>query len=84
MMNSSFLYHAWGLYDHQCSGMENKGNTIILHIEKKNAKENMPSVRFTQFGQGQLITKIKKHERCFDKRVGQKVGTRLCTCPPTR
>ena len=22
-MNSSFLYHAWGLYDHKCSGIEN-------------------------------------------------------------
>ncbi|MGL5254529.1 MAG: ISL3 family transposase [Brevinema sp.] len=34
-MNSSFLYHAWGLYDHKCSREEYKGNTIILYIEKQ-------------------------------------------------
>lgn len=32
-MNSSFLYHAWGLYNHKCTREEYKGNTIILHIE---------------------------------------------------
>ena len=42
MINSCFLYHAWGLYDHQCSGMENKGNTIILHIETKTPKKTYP------------------------------------------
>ena len=31
-MNSSFLYHAWGLYHHKCLQEEYKGNTIIcLH-----------------------------------------------------
>ena len=30
-MNSSFLYHAFGLYNHQCTREEYKGNTIILH-----------------------------------------------------
>ena len=34
-MNSSFLYHAWDLYDHECSGIEYKGNTIILHVQSK-------------------------------------------------
>ena len=34
-MNSGFLYHAWGLYDHKCSGIEYKGNTIILHVQSK-------------------------------------------------
>ena len=42
MMNSSFLYHAWGLYDHKCSGIEYKGNTIILHIETKTPKKTCP------------------------------------------
>ena len=36
-MNSSFLYHAWGLYHHKCLREEYKGNTIILHIESKQA-----------------------------------------------
>ena len=34
-MNSSFLYQAWGLYQHNCLREEYKGNTIILHIESK-------------------------------------------------
>ena len=34
-MNSSFLYHVWGLYNHKCSREEYKGNTIILHVETK-------------------------------------------------
>ena len=42
MMNSSFLYHAWGLYGHKCSGVEYKGNTIILHIETQTPKKTSP------------------------------------------
>lgn len=34
-MNSSSLYHAWGLYRHKCLREEYKGSTIILHIESK-------------------------------------------------
>ena len=34
-MNSSFLYHAWGLYNHECTKVEYKGNTIILNIQSK-------------------------------------------------
>ena len=34
-MNSSFLYHAWGLYTHECTKEEYKGNTIILHVQTK-------------------------------------------------
>lgn len=34
-MNNSFLYHAWGLYNHKCTREEYKGNTIILHVESK-------------------------------------------------
>ena len=29
-MNSSFLYHAWGLYNHKCTREEYKGNTILV------------------------------------------------------
>ena len=36
-MNSSFLCHAWGLYRHKCLREEYNGNTIILHIESKQA-----------------------------------------------
>lgn len=41
-MNSSFLYHAWGLYNHKCTLEEYKGNTIILHIEAKERKKECP------------------------------------------
>lgn len=34
-MNSSFLYHAWGLYTLECTCEEYKGNTIILHVQTK-------------------------------------------------
>ena len=41
-MNSSFLYHAWGLYHHKCLREEYKDNTIILHIESKGAPKCCP------------------------------------------
>ena len=41
-MNSSFLYHAWGLYHHKCLREEYKGNTIILHIESKRVPKCCP------------------------------------------
>ena len=41
-MNSSFLYHAWGLYRHKCLREEYKGNTIILHIESKQVPKCCP------------------------------------------
>lgn len=41
-MNSSFLYHAWGLYNHKCTREEYKGNTIILHVEAKERKKECP------------------------------------------
>jgi len=34
-MNSGFLYHAWGLYTHECTCEEYKGNRIILHVQTK-------------------------------------------------
>jgi len=39
-MNSSFLYHAWGLYQHNCLREEYKDNTIILHIESNSGIGN--------------------------------------------
>lgn len=41
-MNSSFLYHAWGLYNHKCTREEYKGNTIILHVEAKERQIECP------------------------------------------
>jgi len=41
-MNSSFLYHAWGLYNHRCTREEYKGNTIILHVESKERQKVCP------------------------------------------
>ena len=41
-MNSSFLYHAWGLYGLVCTREEYKGNTIILHVQSKNPQKTCP------------------------------------------
>ena len=41
-MNSSFLYHAWGLYSHKCTKEEYKGTTIILHVETKESQKTCP------------------------------------------
>lgn len=41
-MNSSFLYHAWGLYSHKCSREKYKGNAIILHVEAKKCQIECP------------------------------------------
>ena len=41
-MNSSFLYHAWGLYAHECTREEYKGNTIILHVQTKEREKVCP------------------------------------------
>ena len=42
VMNSSFLYHACGLYHHKCLREEYKGSTIILHIESKRGPKCCP------------------------------------------
>ena len=42
-MNSSFLYHAWGLYTHECTCEEYKGNRIILHVQTKERVRYCPS-----------------------------------------
>ena len=42
-MNSSFLYHVWGLYNHICTHEEYKGNTIILHVEAKERQIECPN-----------------------------------------
>jgi len=41
-MNSSFLYHGWGLYNHRCTSVDYKGNTIILHVETKTPQKQCP------------------------------------------
>ena len=41
-MNSSFLYHAWGLYSLECTKEEYKGNTIILHVQTKRRQNACP------------------------------------------
>lgn len=41
-MNSSFLYHAWGLYTLECTSEEYKGNTIILHVQTKERQKVCP------------------------------------------
>jgi len=49
-MNSSFLYHAWGLYNHECTKEEYKGNTIILHVQAKGRQKVCP-----QCGKSHLV-----------------------------
>lgn len=44
-MNSSFLYHGWGLYSHKCTREEYKGNTIILHVETKSRLSVCPKCK---------------------------------------
>ena len=39
-MNSSFLYHAWGLYSHECKKEKKKGN--ILHVQAKKRQTTCP------------------------------------------
>ena len=41
-MNSSFLYHAWGLHGHECTKEEYKGNAIILHVQSKSRQITCP------------------------------------------
>ncbi len=41
-MNSSFLYHSWGLRTLRCTREEYKGNTIILHVESKDRLNRCP------------------------------------------
>lgn len=41
-MNSSFLYHAWGLYSLECTREEYKGNIIILHVQSKKPQKTCP------------------------------------------
>ena len=41
-MNSSFLYHAWGLYTLECTREEYKGDTIILHVQTKERIKTCP------------------------------------------
>lgn len=41
-MNSSFLYHAWGLYTLECTREEYKGKTIILHVQTKEREKVCP------------------------------------------
>lgn len=41
-MNSSFLYHAWGLYTLECTREEYKSNTIILHVQTKEQIKTCP------------------------------------------
>lgn len=41
-MNSSFLYHGFGRYNHKCTGTEYKGNTIIFKVESKKREKVCP------------------------------------------
>lgn len=48
-MNSSFLYHAWGLYTLECTREEYKGNTIILHVQTKKRMKVCPKCGMQHF-----------------------------------
>ena len=42
-MNSSFLYHAFGLYAMECTREEYKGKTLILNVRHRDHKKICPS-----------------------------------------
>ena len=48
-MNSSFLYHGWGLYTLKCHCDEYKSKRIILHVTKK------PEKCCPQYGKAQWV-----------------------------
>ena len=56
-MNSSFLYHAWGLYHHKCLREEDKGNTIILHVESKRGPKCCPQCGHAHLGKNGFHTR---------------------------
>ena len=62
-MNSSFLYHAWGLYRHKCLREEYKGNTIILHIESKRAPKYSPKCRHPHLVKNGFRTRYQPSDR---------------------
>ena len=68
-MNSSFLYHAWGLYQHKCLREEYKGNTFLLHIESKRAPKCCPKYGFRdeRFFELRLYA---LHDCCITPNVG--------------
>jgi transposase len=41
-MDRSFLYHGFGLYSHECTRTEYKGNTIIFHVQAKERQKVCP------------------------------------------
>ena len=50
-MNSSFLYHAWGLYSLECTKEEYKGKKNYPTCPKQKAIIRMPEVRKAPFSQ---------------------------------
>ena len=76
-MNSSFLYHAWGLYHHKCLREEYKGNTIILHIESKQAPKCCPKC-----GHAHLVKNGFSHSRLYQPSDRWKKGNSADESPP--
>ena len=64
-MNSSFLYHAWGVKGLKCTNVEYKSKTIILHVQSKSAQIVCP-----EFGCRKLV-KNGHHVRRF---IGLPIG----------
>ncbi len=62
-MNSSFLYHAWGLYHDKCLREEYKGNTISLHIESKQAPKCCPECGHTHLVKNGFRTRYQPSDR---------------------
>ena len=64
-MNSSFLYHAWGIKGLKCTKEEYKGKTIILHVQSKSAQIVCPECG------GRKLVKNGHHVRRF---IGLPIG----------
>ena len=41
-MNSSFLYHAWGLYNHKCTRENTKVIQLFCMLKQKSVKLSVP------------------------------------------
>ena len=65
-MNSSFLYHGWGLYNHKCTSVEYKGSTIILNVETKKRLKVCPKC-----GQRHLVKNDYRTRNFIGRPIGE-------------
>ena len=79
-MNSSFPYHAWGLYHHKCLREEYKGNTIILHIESKRAPKYCPQGGHAHLVKNGFRTRYQPSDRWQKSNSADESRRYKCKC----